>query len=120
MQKKKILYISLISLDAILTLFFFVISLIMIIKTTTMTPAEIQSAENKATFIGYLQNNPMVYGLGFVVPLFLLLAANVIFLVIYMKKTNKKEQVKVNDLSAEQKEALRQELLKDLQKTDNK
>jgi len=119
-KKKKALYITLFSLDAVLTLFFFVISIIMIVKTATMTKIQIASDANKATFIGYLQNNPTVYLVGFVLPLFLLLAANIVFLVLYMKKTNKREPVKVNDLSDEQKEALRQELLKDLQNGNTK
>ena len=67
-------------------------------------------------FIGWLVNlKPLVYGLAFVVPLFILLAANIIGLVFYVRKTTKKEPVKVQDLSEAQKEALRQELLKDLQ-----
>ena len=49
------------------------------------------------------------------VPLFILLALNIVGLVIYVKKTSKKEPAKLDDLSDEQKEALRQELLKDLQ-----
>ena len=70
-------------------------------------------------FVGWLVNlKPWVYGVAFVIPLFLLLAGNIIGLVIYVKKTTKVEvqaNVTVNDLSEEQKEALRQELLKDLQ-----
>lgn len=67
-------------------------------------------------FIGWLVNlKPLIYGLAFVVPLFLLLAANIIGLVLYVKKSAKREPVQVNDLTEEQKEALRQELLKDLQ-----
>jgi hypothetical protein len=34
---------------------------------------------------------------------------------LYVRKTTKKEPAKLDDLSEEQKEALRQELLKDLQ-----
>ena len=45
----------------------------------------------------------------------MLLAANIVGLVIYVRKTSKKEPTKLDDLSEEQKEALRQELLKDLQ-----
>ena len=53
--------------------------------------------------------------MAFVIPLFVLLAGNVIGLVIYVRKSSKKEPAKLDDLSEEQKEALRQELLKDLQ-----
>ena len=58
---------------------------------------------------GYLKNK-VVIG----VTLFLILAGNIIGLVIYVRRSAKKEPVKVNDLTEEQKEALRQELLNDL------
>ena len=80
------------------------------IATMPKTKAEI----DPNTFIGYLQYNPTVFLLAFVVPLFLLLAANVIVLVMYVRKTNKAKQVKLNELSEEEKEALRKELMKDL------
>jgi len=70
-------------------------------------------------FIGYLQNNPTVYLVAFVIPLFVLLAANIIGLVIYVRKSTKKEPIQVNDLTDEQREALKAELLKDLE-NDNK
>ena len=57
---------------------------------------------------------------AFVIPLFVLLAANIVGLVIYVRKTTKREPAKLQDLSDEQKEALRQELLKDLQSGDKK
>jgi len=112
-KAKKVLFISLISLDVAITIFLFVLSIIMLAN------AGLPEAERKAAtgFIGWLINlDPLVYGLAFVVPLFVLLAANIIGLVIYVKKSTKKGPVKVNDLTEEQKEALKQELLKDLNK----
>ena len=112
MQKyKKPLFIALVSLDVAITIFLFVLSIIMLAN------AGKTDAERAATtgFVGWLINlDPLVYGLAFVVPLFVLLAANVIGLVIYVRKVTKKEPVKVSDLSEEQKEALKKELLKDL------
>ena len=64
--------------------------------------------------IGYFQQHALVYGLTCVVPLFVLLAINIVGLVIYVRKSSKKEPVAVNDLTDEQKEALRKELLKEL------
>ena len=85
----------------------------MLASTVGKTPAEIiANADNG--LIGYLQNHTTFYGLVFVVPLFLLLAGNIVGLVIYVRKTTKSEPTQLDDLSAEQKEALRQELLKDL------
>ena len=113
MKNKKPLFIAIIALDLALTIFFLVISIIMLASTVGKTPAEIiANADNG--LIGYLQNHPTFYGLVFVVPLFLLLAGNIVGLVIYVRKTTKSEPTQLDDLSAEQKEALRQELLKDL------
>ena len=111
-KSTKVLIITGIALDVAITVFLFTISIIMLAKTAGKTANDI---ENATGFIGYLQKHPLVYGLAFVVPLFLLLAGNIIGLVIYVKKTSENKPVQVNDLSEEQKEALRQELLKDLQ-----
>lgn len=83
----------------------------MLAETVGKTPAEIAA---NTGFIGYLQNHTTVYFFGFVLPLFILLAGNIVGLVIFVKKTSKSEPTQLNDLSEEQKEALRQELLKDL------
>ena len=118
MKNKKPLFISLIALDVAITVFLFVISIIMLSKVAGMqNRADI---DNEPGFIGFLMRNPTVYGVGFVLPLFVLLAANIIGLVMYVKKSATKGPVKVNDLSDEQKEALRQELLRDLQNGDKK
>ena len=84
----------------------------MLANTVGKTPAEIAA---NTGFIGYLQNHTTVYFFGFVLPLFVLLATNIIGLVLFVKKTSKSEPTKLDDLSDEQKEALRQELLRDLQ-----
>ena len=111
----KVLIIAGIALDVAITVFLFVVSIIMLAKTAGKSANEIQNATG---FIGYLQNHPLVYGLAFVVPLFVLLAGNIIGLVIYVKRSSQNKPVQVNDLSDEQKEALRQELLKELQGGD--
>ena len=108
-KAKKILLIALFALDLCLTVFLFVVSIIMI-----ATMPKSKNAIDTSTFIGYLQANPEVFLLAFVVPLFLLLALNVVILIMYIRKTNKAKQVKLNELSAEEKEALRKELMKDL------
>lgn len=111
MKNKKPLWITLIALDVAVTIFLLVLAIIMLAFTFTHTKQEIV---NSTGFIGFLQNHPTIYGFACVVPLFVLLAANVIILIVYVKKTTAKEAVKVNDLSEEQKEALRQELLNEL------
>lgn len=111
-KNKKPLYICLVALDVIVTIFLFVVSIIMLANVS-------KSAGERANltgFVGWLVNlKPWIYGIAFVVPLFILLAGNIIGLVLYVRRSTKKEPVKVNDLSEEQKEALRKELLKDLQ-----
>ncbi|MBE6136459.1 MAG: hypothetical protein E7181_04250 [Erysipelotrichaceae bacterium] len=114
---KKPLFISLVSLDVAVTVFLFVLSIIM------LSNAGKSDIERKAMtgFVGWLVNlDPLVYGLAFVVPLFVLLVANIVGLVIYVRKTTKKEPVKVTDLTDEQKEALKKELLKDLNNQEEK
>lgn len=112
MKNKKPLLIALVAIDIVITIALFVISIIMLSNAT-------KSAGERAAmtgFVGWLVNlKPWVYGVAFVVPLFLLLTANIVGLVIYVRKSTKKEPVQVSDLSEAQKEALRQELLRDLQ-----
>ena len=111
MKNKKPLIITLIVIDIAITVFLFVISIIMLAST-----AKYNSTHQVAGgLIGYLQQHPTVYGLGFVVPLFILLAGNIIGLVIFVKRSTKRQPIQVEDLTDEQKEAIRQELLKELQ-----
>lgn len=119
-KNKKILIIIGVCADLIVTLFLFVLSIIFI---AVVGRYGVQDAPNHVSgFLVPLMKNPTIYGLTCVVPLFLLLALNIILLVIYVKKTAAKENAptKLDDLSEEQKEALRQELLRDLMKSSNK
>ena len=113
MKNKKPLWIALISLDVIITIALFTVSIIML-ANVSKTAGERAAMKG---FVGWLVNDlkPWQYGVFFVIPLFVLLAANIIGLVIYVRKSTRKEPVQVQDLTDEQKEALRQELLKDLQ-----
>ena len=112
----KLLIIAGIVLDVSITVFFFVISIIMLVLIGKYTVK--YAPEHASGLILYLLNNTTVYFWGFVFPLFILLAGNIIGLVFYVKKTSANENAptKLDDLSDEQKEALRQELLKDLLK----
>ena len=113
---KKPLLIGLIALDVAITVFLFVISVIILVK---VAPAngniEAVIAKEPEGLIKYLLQHSTFYLCLFVIPLFALLAVNIVALVFYVKKTAKQEPTKLEDLSDEQKEALRQELLKDLQ-----
>lgn len=114
MKNKKPLWIALISLDVIITVALFVISIIMLANASKSEAERALMPEGFVKWLVYYLK-PWQYGLMFVVPLFVLLAVNIVGLVIYVKRSTKKEPVQVDDLTEEQKEALRQELLKDLQ-----
>ena len=119
-KSKKILLIAGIALDVAITVFLFVISIIMLITIGVNGNAE-EAAKNSSGLILFLLQNTTLYFWAFVFPLFVLLAGNIVGLVFYVKKTSAKEApTKLDDLSEEQKEALRQELLKDLMKDSAK
>ncbi len=110
MKNKKVLWICLIALDVAITIFMFVIHIIMLAKTVGGNG----TLESEKTMIGWLQRNLTAYLWIFVIPLFVILAGNIVGLVLYVRKASKKEAVKVDNLTDEQREALKQELLKDL------
>ena len=116
-KTKKILIIAFLVVDVGITIFLTVLAIVMIAMTVGKTRTDIESATG---LIGYLQNHPMFYGFAFVVPMFILLAANIVLLVAYARRSGKKEPVKVSDLSKEQREALRKELLKDIEEENNR
>ena len=110
---KKPLLIALVVLDVALIVFFLVISIMILV---TVTKYKNQAAANSEGLIkAILQMKPVASFFAFVLPMFLVLAGNIIGLMMYVRKTTKKEPAKISDLSEEQKEALRQELLRDLQ-----
>ena len=115
MKNKKILWIALGALDVALVGFLFVIHIIMLAKVIGKTPVELAALQEEPTLIGYLAGHLSVYGFAFVLPLFLILAANIVGLVLYLKKGLKREKITASDLSDEEKEALKKELLKELQ-----
>lgn len=115
-KNKKALLITAVVLDVIITVTLLVISIIMLVKTVGVSKAEIMSGTG---FIAYLQQHPNVYLIAFVIPLFLILAANIIGLVVYVKKTTKAEPVQINDLSEEQKALIKQQLLADMMAKQN-
>ena len=116
-KAKKPLIILAVTLDMVVTMFLFLISIVMIFMIGKYGDPK-QAAANADGLILFLLKNTTFYFWVFVFPLFVLLAANIICLVFYVKKTSAKENAptKLDDLSEEQKEALRQELLKDLMK----
>ena len=116
MNKKKILFIALAVLDVAVVTFLFVVHIVMLVNVIGKTPAAVQEFAKGSGLFPYLAGHLAVYGFAFVLPLFVILAANIVGLVLYIRKTTQKEKVTVSDLSEEEKEALKKELLKDLEK----
>lgn len=117
-KSKKALWISLISVDAALTVFLFVVSIIMLATMPNTTQRKIIESRGPQNMIEYFQLNPLVYFFVGVLPLILLLIANIIGLVVYIRKLTAKKQAALSDLSEEEKAALKAELLKDLNQED--
>lgn len=116
MKNKKILWIILGAIDVAVVGFLFVVHILMLANIVGKSPEAVQEFAKEDGFLPFLVANLNVYGFAFVLPLFLILAANVVGLVLYIRRNVKKAEVKVSDLSAEEKEALRKELLADLNK----
>ena len=110
---KKGLLIGGIVLDVGITVFLLVVSIIMLATMPKNSIEMSEAIEKNGQFIGYLQQNPTVYLFTCVVPLFLLLGVNIVGLVMYIKKAGKTKAT-LAELSDEQKDALKAELLKDL------
>ena len=119
-KSQRVLFTAAIVTDVAISVFLFVVSIIVIVLVGKYGVREAPNHSNG--LILYLLQHTTFYFWVFVFPLFVLLAANIIGLVFYVKKTSAKENAptKLDDLSEEQKEALRQELLKDLMKDTEK
>ena len=115
MKNKKILWISLAAVDVAVVAFLFVVHIIMLANVVGKTAAEVHTLATKGGLVGFLAGHLPVYGFAFVLPLFLILVANIVGLVFYLKRNLKPGKVKASDLSEEEREALKKELLKDLQ-----
>ena len=110
---KKGLLIGEIVVDVGITVFLLIVSIIMLATMPKNSIEMSEAIEMNGPFIGYLQKNPTVYLFTCVVPLFLLLGLNIVGLVMYVKKAGKTKAT-LAELSDEQKDALKAELLKDL------
>ena len=113
-KTKKILFLVGFGIDIAITIFLFVVAIIML---ATMPKNQVDMAhaiEINGPFIGYLQQHSTLYFFTCVLPLFILFGLSIFLLVFYVRKQSKKPETKMEDLSEEQKAALRAELLKEL------
>ena len=114
-KAKKILIFAGLGIDVAVTIALFVIAIIMLATMPSSRIDAHNATEINGPFIGYMQAHPTVYFWSCVFPLILLLVANIVILVLFIRKFTKKKEVAVEDLNEEQKAALRAELLKELQ-----
>lgn len=115
-KAKKILIFTGLGIDVAITISLFVIAIIMLVTMpSSRIDAHNNAIEQNGPFIGYMQLHPTVYFWSCVFPLILLLVANIVILVLFVRALGKKKQMAVEDLNEEQKAALRAELLKELQ-----
>ena len=117
---KKPLLIALVVLDVAIITFFLVVSIMLLSVVIPYQNKADQLAHANALVKAILQMPPVGSFFAFVFPIFLVLAGNIVGLMLYVRKTTKKEPAKIEDLTEEQKEELRQELLKDLQGQNSK
>lgn len=111
-KSKKIIYGALFGADVALTIFFLVVSIIML--ATMPTAADVIEGNYQKNFIGWFQQNPTMFLVFVVLPLIALFIANIVILSMYIKKSGEKKKVALNDLSEEDKAKLREALMKDL------
>ena len=120
--KKVLIFIGL-GIDVAITVFLFVLSIIMLatmpdLKNIGYYDMQTYYADHPG-MITYLQANPTTYLLACVLPLIVLLIANIILLVWYINRAGKMK-TQLSDLSEEQKAALRAELAKDMNTSEEK
>ena len=97
MKNKKVFWICIGALDVAVVAFLFVIHIIMLSKVLRMSSPELVEFAKQDGFIPYLAGHLKVYGFAFVIPLYIVLAANIFGLVLYLKKGLKREKITAND-----------------------
>ena len=120
-KAKKILIIAGLAADVIITILLFVFSILILVNMPD--PYDVKAGNvDYSTFLGWFQQEPIRILLCVVLPLALLLIGNVALTIWYIKKTGKKEekkQVSLNDLSEEEKAALKQKILQEMMQNSN-
>lgn len=107
-KAKKGLVLSGVIIDIAITIFLFILSIILLVKVP-----ENKATVDPTTFLGWFYSNATRILLVCVIPLVLLLGLNIFFLVLYVRKTGKRK-VNLKDLSEEDKEALRKKIMEEL------
>ncbi|MCQ2087259.1 MAG: hypothetical protein MJZ37_04205 [Bacilli bacterium] len=115
---KKALIIAGLCADVLLTVLLFVFSIIILAKMPG-SKAEI----DQSTFLGWFQIDPIRILILDVLPLVVLLGVNLFITIKLFKTSSTKKKVSINDLSDDEKEALKKKLLEEMmneKKEENK
>lgn len=118
---KKALIITGFALDILVTILLFVFSIIILVNMPSRGELDLGLIDD-STLLGWFQVEPLRILLIIVLPLVLLLVINVSLTVWYIKKTGNKEEKKslsLNDLSDEEKAALKQKILQEMMQESN-
>lgn len=117
---KKALLFTGIGVDVAVTVFLFVLSIIMLATLPDPNTVNVKLYyESHPGMITYLQSHPTFYLLVCVLPLVILLIGNIVLLVWYINRAGKMK-TQLSDLSEDQKAALRAELAKDMSSEEKK
>ena len=116
-KAKKGLIIAGLTLDVLVTILLFVFSIVILVN---MPESKYLIDEN--TFLGWFQIQPIRILIIDVAPLVLLLILNVYLTIMYIKKNGSepKKPASLDDLSEEDKEALRKKILEEMLEKTNK
>ena len=113
---KKCLIFSGIGVDVAATIFLLIVAIIMLATMPSAEEIRLHPEaviETRGAFIGNLQLNPSLYFFSCVLPLIILFVGNIIGLFFYVRYVGKRK-AQLADLSDDQREALKAELLKEL------
>lgn len=121
LKAKKALIIAGLAVDVIITILLFVLSIL--ILANMPDPYDVKAGNvDYNSFLGWFQQEPFRILLIIVLPLALLLVGNISLTIWYIKKTGQKEEkksVSLNDLSDEEKAALKQKILQEMMQESN-
>lgn len=119
---KKCLIFTGIGIDVAATIFLLVVAIIMLATMPSAEDVQLHPEaviETRGAFIGNLQLNSSLYFFSCVLPLIILFVGNIVGLFFYVRYIGKRK-AQLADLSDDQKEALKAELLKELSSSKSK
>jgi hypothetical protein len=117
-KKRNLIIIGII--EVIIMAFCLTISILVVVKPMDKNGIASNNIKNNGAFIGGLQNNPVLFFCSIVLPLFIILIADGVYLIMYAMK--KESNISDSEKAAIQEEAAKQareEIMKELnQKKD--